>query len=179
MTEPRAFTTIEEKAVYSGRIFSVSDDLVEVSGRRFRRQVAVHPGAVGVVPLLDDGRVVMVRQYRHGPRERILEIPAGTLEPGEGPQVCAAREIEEEVGYRAGKLVSLGPFYPSPGICTEVIHLFVATELIGTEARPEPDEDIDIETYPFEDVMRMIVDGRIRDGKTATAIARWAWRDKA
>jgi ADP-ribose pyrophosphatase len=133
---------------------------------------------VGIVSLLDGGRVVLVRQYRHGPRERTLEIPAGTLEPGEAPEACAAREIEEEVGYRAGRLLPMGPFYPSPGICTEVIHLFAATELVEVGARPEPDEDIDIEIYPLEEAMRMSVDGRIRDGKTITALARWIWRPK-
>lgn len=177
MAEETGARTLEENTVYSGPIFSVSDDLVEVAGRRFRRQVLVHPGAAGVLPVLPGDRAVMVRQYRHGSRGRTLEIPAGTLEPGESPEDCVRREIEEEVGYRAGRLIPLGSFYTSPGICTELIHLFAATDLIETRACPEPDEDIDVEIHPIEEVKRMIVDGRISDGKTATALARWAWRE--
>jgi ADP-ribose pyrophosphatase len=178
MTETPEFRILEERVVYSGRIFDVSDGLVEVGGRRLRRQVAVHPGAVGVVPVLADGRLALVRQYRHGPRERTLEIPAGTLEAGEPPETCARRELEEEVGLRAGGMVPLGPFYPSPGICTEVIHLFAATGLEEVRARPEPDEDIEIEFHAVEKAVRMAVDGRIRDGKTIAALARWLWRER-
>ncbi len=179
MSHAREFRTVEQKEVYRGKAFRVSDDLVEVAGRRFRRQVAVHPGAVGIVPVLPGGRVALVRQYRHGPRQRTLEIPAGTLEPGEPPEACARREIEEEIGWRAGKLEPLGVMYPSPGICTEVIHLFAATELTETRARPEPDEDIDVEKYSVSAIKEMIVDGRVRDGKTVTAIARWVWRKES
>jgi ADP-ribose pyrophosphatase len=169
------FRIIESKEVYSGRAFQVRDDLLEAGGRRFRRQVVVHPGAAAILPLLADGRVLLVRQYRHGLAQRLLEVPAGTLEPGEPPEACARREIEEEAGWRAGRLLPLGPFYPTPGISTEVIHLFAATDLVATEARPEPDEDIAVETHPLDEVVRMILDGRIRDGKTIAAVAKWVW----
>ena len=169
------FRIVESKEVYSGKAFQVRDDRLEAGGRRFRRQVVVHPGAAAILPLLPDGRVLMVRQYRHGLAERLLEIPAGTLEPGEPPEACARREIEEEAGYRAGRLVPLGPFYPTPGISTEVIHLFAATDLVQAEAHPEPDEDIEVETHALDEVVRMIVDGRIRDGKTIAATAMWLW----
>ena len=168
---------IESKEVYAGRAFRVRDDLIEVRGRRVRRQVVVHPGAAAVLPLLPGNRVLLVRQYRHGLGERLLEVPAGTLEPGEAPEQCARREIEEEAGYRAGGLLALGPFYPTPGISTEIIHLFAAAELVQTQAHPEADEDIEVEVHPLDEVVRMIADGRIRDGKTIAAVAKWKWRN--
>jgi len=167
---------VESREVYAGRAFRVREDVVEMRGRMLRRQVVVHPGAAAVLPLLPDDRVVLVRQYRHAMGRRMLEIPAGTLEPGEPPGECARRELEEEAGYRAGELVPLGEIHPAPGISTEIIHLFAATGLAETPARPEPDEDIEVEVLPLEEVVRMIADGRINDGKTAAAVARWRWR---
>ncbi|HOX08858.1 MAG TPA: NUDIX hydrolase [Planctomycetota bacterium] len=168
--------TMSSSEVYAGRAFRVREDVIEAGGRRMNRQVVVHPGAAAVLPVLPDGRAVLVRQYRHALATRLLEIPAGTLEPGEPPEACARREIEEEAGYRVGRIAPLGPVYPAPGISTEIIHLFAATDLSETPARPEPDEDIEVELHPLEEVVRMIADGRICDGKTVTAVARWQWR---
>lgn len=167
--------TVESCEVYAGRAFRVREDVIEADGRRMNRQVVVHPGAAAILPLLPDGRIVLVRQYRHALAERFLEIPAGTLEPGEPPAECARRELEEEAGYRAGALAPLGSVCPAPGISTEIIHLFAATELTAVPARPEPDEDIEIELHPLDGVVRMIAAGEIRDGKTVAAVARWRW----
>jgi len=176
MPQDDRFRVIESREVYAGRAFRVRDDLVEVRGRRLGRQVVVHPGAAAVLPVMTGDRALLVRQYRHGPGQRLLEVPAGTLEPGEPPEACARRELEEEAGYRAGRLVPLGPFYPTPGISTEIIHLFAAAELVQTQAHPEADEDIEVEVHPMDEVVRMIADGRIRDGKTIAAVAMWKWR---
>ena len=175
MPEERATRVVESREVYASNVFRVREDVIELRGRRVSRKIIVHPGAVAALPILPDGRAVMVRQYRHGLGERLLEYPAGTLEPGEAPEACAAREMEEEAGYRAGRIIKLGPYYPSPGICTEIIHLFAATELVKTQSHLEPDEDIELEFHGFDEIVQMIRDGRIRDGKTIAATAMWLW----
>jgi ADP-ribose pyrophosphatase len=129
-----------------------------------------HPGAAAVLPFLADGRVLLVRQYRQALGGWILEIPAGKLDPGEAPADCAVREVEEEVGQRAGRLVELGTIFTTPGFADEVIWLYEAHDLEPTDIAHEHDEIIEIETWDFADALEAVRDGRIRDGKTVTAI---------
>ncbi|MHC4862198.1 MAG: NUDIX domain-containing protein, partial [Planctomycetota bacterium] len=125
-----SFELLGSERAYEGRRVSIRRDRLRgPDGREYTREIVEHPGAAVVVPFLDDGRLLLVRQYRHPIERAILEAPAGTLEPGEDPAACASRELEEETGYRAGKLERLGTVYPSPGVLSEVMHVFCATEL--------------------------------------------------
>lgn len=167
---------IATERVYDGRVFGLRDDTVRMpDGSTVRRQVVEHPGAVAVLAF-EGEEVLLVEQYRHPAGEALLEVPAGTLEQGESPEACAARELEEETGFRAARLAPLGLLRPSPGICTEVIWLFEAAELAKTEARPEPDEELTLVRLPFDEALARAADGRITDGKTVACLFRAAAR---
>ena len=151
--------------------FSVERRLYDVAGMgQVRREVVVHPGAVLIVPLLSPTELVMIRNYRFCVGEELLELPAGTLEPGEPPIGCAARELEEETGYRAARIEPLCEFYTSPGFTDERMYVFVATDLTATRQQLDPTEQIRVETMPLEDALTATTDGRIVDGKTIAAL---------
>lgn len=135
------------------------------------REVVVHPGAVVVVPLLEGGRVVMVRNHRHAIGRHLLELPAGTLDREEPPAACAARELAEETGYRAGQLRPLCSFFSAPGFCTEELHAFVASDLTAGRPEPEPGEMVQAEVHSLESIRAMIAAGTIHDAKTMAALA--------
>ena len=141
------------------------------------REVVVHPGAVVILPIFQDGRIAMIRQHRRAIEEYLWELPAGTLEPEEKPIDCAARELEEETGYRAGRLQPLIEFYPSPGILTERMHVFVATELTHVGQRLDSGEEIEVEIMPRDRVERMLVSGEFHDGKTIATLGLWFLRE--
>src|SRR5262245_9311202 len=111
--------TIDSKPIYSGRIFDIRIDTIREGDVEYQREIVVHRGSAVIVPVFDDGTVAMVRQYRHAAGEYLLEIPAGSLEPGEDPLVCAHRELEEEIGVRAARMAKIAEFYVSPGFLTE------------------------------------------------------------
>jgi ADP-ribose pyrophosphatase len=137
-------------------------------------EVIVHPGAVVVLPLLDEERCLMIRHYRQAVGRELWELPAGTLDvPGESPEQAAGRELEEETGYQAGRLAPLGEFYTSPGILTELIRAFAATELRPTRQKLDAGEEIEVETVRLADALVMIRDGRIVDAKTIATLLRW------
>jgi len=159
---------ISGERVYSGNILDLEVDQVLLpSGAEGQREVVRHLGAAVVLPLLDDGHIVLVNQYRYPMGEELLELPAGKLDPGEDPGECAARELAEETGWRAGAIHDLGSFFTTPGFTDEVLHAFVAT---GLEPAPDieadPDEAIEIVTMTVEEALEACRDGRIRDGKT-------------
>jgi len=141
-----------------------------------RREMVVHPGAVLILPMLAPDRVVMIHNYRFSVGCELLELPAGTLEPGEDPAVCAGRELEEETGYVGGRIEPLGRFYTSPGFTNELMYAFVATELTATAPRPEATEQIRVTTLPLADAMAATIDGRIVDGKTIAALHLYHYR---
>jgi ADP-ribose pyrophosphatase len=167
---------IEEKILtseplYEGKLVKLYKDTVELpDGQRAYREIVKHPGAVAMVPLLPDGRVLLVRQYRTAAQRVLLEIPAGTLEPGEDPLEAAARELQEETGYRPGRLVRLGAEYTAPGYTSELIHLFLATELETARLEADDDEFIEVVSLPFEEALRRVVAGEIPDGKTQVGL---------
>lgn len=134
------------------------------------REVVVHPGAVVVLPLLDDGRIVMIRNHRFAVEETLWELCAGTLEAGESPAETARRELVEETGYEAERLEPLTTFYTTPGICTERMHAFVAKGLREVGQELEETERIEVEVVTQERVWAMVESGEIRDGKTLTTI---------
>jgi ADP-ribose pyrophosphatase len=134
------------------------------------REIVRHPGAVVILPLLDDGRVCLIRNFRISVNQTLIELPAGTLEPGEEPIENAARELSEETGYRAVRLQKLHAFYLSPGILDERMHLFLATGLTAGETAREPGENIDNLVVPWDEALRMAVDGRIHDAKSIVGL---------
>lgn len=143
-----------------------------------RRCVVVHPGAAVILPLLPDGRMVLVYNYRRTVEKELLELPAGTLETGEKPIETAARELEEETGYRAGRLELLIEFFPSPGILTERMYVYVATELEYVGQDLDENEQIRVHTVTTEEARRLLVEGRLEDGKTIAALGLYFARRK-
>jgi len=160
-------TLMRAEWAYEGRLVKVRVDTVSLpSGRETTREVVAHPGAVAIVPLHEDGTVSLVRQWRQAAGQVLLEIPAGTLEPGEEPAACALRELVEEVGLRAAKLTHLFSSYLAPGYSTELLHTFLATELKPEQARPEADEAIEAVRLPLAEATAMVLRGELSDAKT-------------
>ena len=139
-------------------------------GRETVLDIVRHPGAAAVVPFLDDETVLMIRQYRHAAGGTILEVPAGKLDDGEAPELCAARELEEEAGRSAGRLEKLGWIFTTPGFTDEVIHLFAAYDLREVPTRHEPDEVIERVPMPFAEALDRVWRGGIPDAKSALAL---------
>lgn len=164
---------LSQELAFKGRHVQVRlDRIIDNAGNTSTLEIVVHPGAVCVVPLLDNGDVVLVRQYRHATGTRLLEICAGGLKPGEDPLEAARRELEEETGYLAGKLVERARFWTTPGFTTEFMYLYEATDLVKTQTNLDEDEIIDVEIATPEDSLRMIDDGRIQDAKSILGLLR-------
>ena len=157
---------IDSNKVFEGRVFSVTVDTVREGDQTHLREVVHHPGSAVILPAFDDGTIALVRQYRHPAVKYLLELPAGTLNDKERPEAGAARELEEELGVRAGKLEKLSEFFVSPGFCEEKMWLYLATDLTETKQRLEDDEFIEIVRVPIERALQMITDGEIEDAKT-------------
>lgn len=167
---PRDERVVRSTRIYEGHVVSVRLDDVELpSGRTAVREIVEHRGAVAVVPLTPGGDVLLVRQYRAPAGRRLLEIPAGTMEPGESVEACAVRELAEEVGMRARRWQPLGAIYPSPGFLTEVVHLFVASDLSPHTLDAE-EEDLEIVAVPLADARRLVIAGDICDAKSVAGI---------
>ena len=158
--------TLSSENVYKGRVFDIRVDEIREDGVLYSREIVVHRGSAVIVPVFDDGTTALVRQYRHAAGEYLLEVPAGTLEAGEDPQIAAARELEEEIGVTAGKIEKLSEFYVSPGFLTEKMHLYLATGLTETKQALESDEILTVEGYSFAEAFNLISSGEIRDAKT-------------
>ncbi|HEY2676014.1 MAG TPA: NUDIX hydrolase [Steroidobacteraceae bacterium] len=166
-------TPIATQPIYSGRIIEVSSERLRyANGREHDLDFVRHPGAAAVVAVDGMMRVCLVRQYRHGVADFLWEIPAGKLDPGEAPEVCAVRELAEETGVTARRWTSLGTFLPAPGIFTEVIHLYLARDLEVGPPAPDADEELEIEWLPMPDAVDRVLRGEWNDGKTALALWR-------
>jgi len=140
------------------------------SGNPLERHLILHPGAITVLPILDDGRVVLLKQYRVAVEKHLIELPAGTREPDEEPIITAGRELVEETGYIAGKIEPLTVFYSSPGILHEEMHLFLATDLKPGPSHLEDGEDIQLLLADWSEVRRLIFSGEIQDAKTLVGL---------
>jgi ADP-ribose pyrophosphatase len=177
-------TTVDSRVVHRGRTISFRTDTIErPDGTRHQREIVAHPGAVAIVALDADDRVLLVRQFRTATGRTLLEIPAGTLEVDpttgeiEDPDLAAARELEEETGRRAGGWRKLGTFWTAPGFATELMHLYLATDLtVAPEGRLGPDEDeaLHLVPLPVDVAIGAAEDGRIADAKSIVGLLRLA-----
>ncbi len=159
--------TIKREFVYTGRIINLRlDKVVLPDGRETLREIVEHPGAVAVVPVLSDGRVILVKQFRKPVEEVLLEIPAGKLEKGEDAESCVLRELEEETGFRAGEISKILEYFPSPGFSNECIHLFEAGELHEGKKNLQQDELIETVFLSVPEILKLIKSGEIKDSKT-------------
>ncbi len=159
--------TLASEPAYLGRLVKVYVETVRLpDGESVVREIVRHPGAVAMVPLLPGGDVLLVRQYRHAAGDLLLEIPAGTLEPDEDPERAAARELQEEIGYSPGKLERLASEYTAPGYTTELIHVYLATELVESRLAGDADEFLEVVRLPLAEALRQVERGALPDGKT-------------
>lgn len=166
--------TLRKKNIFTGNIINVRVDTVELpNGREATREVVEHPGAVTVVALTPERELLLVRQHRYPIGQDTLELPAGKLDAGEAPEVCAIRELEEETGYRARQVEFLGKFYTSPGFCNEIMYLYRAADLEEREQRCDEDEFVQVVKLPLEKAVAKVYSGEIVDGKSIVGIL-WA-----
>ena len=175
-----SYEVLERKVTHVGKIVTVTVDKISTpdGGEMYRETVIRGKNAAAVLAVDNDGTLIFVRQYRHAFGEMLLEMPAGVLEDGEGAEAGVLRELEEEIGKKAGKLEYLCEMYPTVGFCTEKIKLFVATELTEGVQKLDPDEFIEIERYTLDEALEMISNGGIKDGKTIAALYAWALKNK-
>ena len=172
MTPREGSRLLTRKSIWPGRTVKLDLERVALPGGAVTElEIVRHPGASCVVPVTAAGEIVLVRQFRHAVSTWLLEAPAGKLDPGEPPDTCARRELEEETGLKCGRLEKLGLIHTTPGFSDEVIHLFAAFDLTeGTLAR-DANEVMEIERHPLAAVRAMMCDGRITDAKTLCALA--------
>ncbi len=164
---------LDSQTLYQGRIIEVRKDTVLLeNGTITTREVIHHPGGVGIVPLTDEGEVYMVRQFRYPYHTTLWEIPAGKLSEGEDPLSCGRRELLEETGCTAQEMLSLGCMYPSAGYVDEVIHLYLARGLSVESQSLDDDEFLDVESFPLDRLVQMVLSGEIRDAKTQIAVLK-------
>jgi ADP-ribose diphosphatase len=170
MTRPKV---ISQTIAYKGKKIEVREDrIVHDNGKGHVVELVVHPGAVCIVARPSPSEVLLIRQYRHATGKELVEIPAGTLNRGEDPRDCALRELEEETGYRAGKMIERARFYTTPGFTTEFMHLYEASELVKTQTNFDEDEAIELDIVPSVQALQMIDDGRIEDAKSILGLLR-------
>ncbi len=165
------FETIRQERIYQGHAFNVRRDEVRMPDQHIAHlDIIEHVGAVTILPVDGEGRILFVRQYRHATGRELLELPAGTLEPGEPAETCAYREIREETGFAAGKLVKIGEFFLAPGYSTEYMLVFLASELAHAPLPGDQDEFISLQPIPVKEAYRMARQGEIMDGKSLAAL---------
>ena len=166
------FELIKSETLMQGRAFKIRrDHLLTPDGRETKFEIIEHGGSVIIVPVDANGNLLFVRQYRHAAGVELLELPAGTLEPGEDPQVCAHREIREETGMAAGRLQKIGEFFLAPGYSTEYMHVYLAQDLVHDPLPGDQDEFLSVERYPLGQAYAMLQRGEIRDAKTIAALS--------
>jgi len=164
---------VASNPTHDGRVIQVSTERLRYSnGREYDIDFVRHPGAAAVVAIDGSLRVCVVRQYRHGVQDFLWEIPAGKLDVGEPPEVCALRELKEETGVEAARWTSLGRYIPAPGIFTEVIHLYLARDLEIGAASPDADEELELKWLPLDEAIDLVLRGEWNDGKTCMALLR-------
>lgn len=165
---------LSKETVYDGKLIQVVREMVRLpDGNERPREIVVHPGAVALVVVDDEERLIMVRQYRRAAGKVLLEIPAGTREKGEDAEACARREVREETGYEAGKVVRLGGFFSAPGFCTEFLDCYLLTDLTEAQAGGDDDENIEVERLTYDEAVAAMSRGDIQDAKSIAGILMW------
>jgi ADP-ribose pyrophosphatase len=165
---------VSSKHVFRGRAVSLRVDTVELpSGRHTTRETVEHPDCIVVVPVDEEGNVLLVRQFRHPVNRTLLELPAGGIEKSETPENAVCRELQEEIGYLPGRVESLGGFYSAPGFCTEYLYLYLATELTPSRLVASDTEEIEVERVPLARLPDLIASGQICDGKSVAGLLRY------
>jgi len=174
VSKPYPETTISEQTIYEGKIVHLSVRRVTLeNGRESTREIVRHPGAVAILAEPEPGHILFVQQYRAALDKYLLEIPAGKLERGEQPEVCARRELSEETGYQAQTMSHLYSFFTSPGFADEKVHLFYANDLTAGTSHPDEDEFVQIVTRSRMEIEHDMANGRIEDAKTIIAVLWW------
>ena len=169
-------TPKSSEKIFSGRLIDLYFDHIELpNGKSSTREWIKHPGAVCIIPILPNGNLCLIRQYRYGPRAEFIEIPAGKLDIGEDPLVCAKRELEEEIGYIAGKLTFLTNIHPAIGFSNEKMWVYLAEDLILSKQSLDQDEFLELYPIPLKKAIDLIYEGKITDVKTVIGIL---WLDK-
>jgi ADP-ribose pyrophosphatase len=164
---------LERQRIFQGRVVDLSVDRVRLpNGNVCDLELIHHRGAAAVVPVDEDGNAILVRQYRYAAGGWLIEVPAGKLDGGEAPEMCATREVEEETGYKVGKLAPLGWVWTTPGFTDEKIWLFLATELKPSQTSLQDDEILTVKRMPLADAVKLALHGEIRDAKSVCALLR-------
>jgi ADP-ribose pyrophosphatase len=166
-----SFELLDSETTYKGKVFEVRSDQIRLpDGKITEMDIVVHNGAVTLIPLEPLDVLWFVRQYRHATGQELLELPAGTLESGEPPETCAAREIREEIGMAAGMLEKMGEFFMAPGYSTEYMYAYLATDLRPNPLKADADEFLRVEKYPLKQIFRLVESGLIQDSKTLACL---------
>ncbi|MCB1074199.1 MAG: NUDIX hydrolase [Simkania sp.] len=165
---------IERQKIHEGRIITLAQDQIQYeNGQEKTFDIVLHPGAVAMIPINAEGKMILVKQWRRAARQILLELPAGTLEAAEDPLECAQRELQEEIGFEARSITSLGGFFTAPGFCNEYIYLFLAKDLHPNPLVGDDSEEIDTVALTLEEAMEMIDQNEIVDAKTIAGIYRY------
>ena len=168
---PSQARVLKSKSIFRGRVIELKvEQVVEPGGIRTTREIVCHPGSVVIVPHLPDGRIIMVRQYRHAAKQSLWELVAGGMEIGETPRQSAQRELREETGYRARVVTPFLEFFPSPGVLSEKMHLVEAHGLTLSKGEPDQDERLEIGAFTVDELLKMVRRKKIRDGKSLVGI---------
>ncbi len=163
--------TINKRNIYSGKVITLDIHNVQLTNAAIaEREIITHPGGVAVIPINKDNEIYLVKQFRKPYEAEILEIPAGKLEKGELPETCGSRELKEETGLTASKIIFLTQMYPSPGYTDEVVHIYMAEDLVEGEAARDEDEFLNVYKYKLDEAVQMIKEGIIKDAKTIIAV---------
>lgn len=167
------YTIVDQALIFQGKVFALrSDTLQDEDGQRHQTDYVLHGGSVGMIPVDASGQVLLVRQYRHPVGEKLLEIPAGTLEEGESPLTCARRELREEVGMSPGELIPLGATYLAPGYSSEKLHYFLALDLRPAPLPADQDEDLQVARHPWPEIERWLTSFALEDAKSVVGLHR-------
>ena len=167
--------TLQQETVFAGKLLHVRRDQIELeNGHKSIREFCMHPGGVGILPLTDDGEVILVEQFRYPYGKELVEIPAGKLESGEEPLTCGVRELKEETGCTAREMIPLGCVYPTPGYVDEKLYLYLARGLTQGETNPDEGEFLNLVKIPFETLLERVMNDEIHDAKTVVSALKTA-----
>jgi len=165
---------LKKEKIYQGKVVNFYCDTVSLqNGKRAIREYITHKGASAILPVLDKNRIILIRQYRYPVKKFMLEIPAGKLDRNETPLACIKRELIEETGFKAGKIIHLLTYFPSCAISTEAIHLFVGLNLKPAKMKKDEDEFLETIIIPFDKALKMVGNKKITDSKTIIALLYW------